>query len=119
LLLKIPAGSSSASVRVDFKMEKMTVIAVKNNRLLLAQYYDYSTPEDATYYLLSIFKQLSLSQDETAIIVSGLLDRNSGLFKMLFQFFRQIEWAGSAWDLSSAELPAHYFSVLNILSQCA
>ncbi len=119
LLFKTPAGNSTASLRVDFKMEQMTVVALRNNRLLLAQYYDYSSPEDATYYLLSIFKQLSLSQDETVIIVSGLLEKNSELFKMLFQFFRQIDWADSGWELSSAGLPPHYFSVLNILTQCA
>ena len=108
---------------VDFKTDSFSVVALAANSLLLAQIFYYSKAEDVLYWLLKTCEQHSLSQNETQIVLSGLIDRQSAVFKELYQYFLKIEFAGVENDiqLSGAfdDYPAHFFSSLYKLASCA
>ncbi|MFI5133891.1 MAG: DUF3822 family protein [Chitinophagales bacterium] len=121
LAVKNITGTDTAGgLWIDFRKDDFTLIAAKENKLLLAQTFLYSTPVDVIYYLLKICQQFSLSQQEVKLAVSGLIDKESALYKELYQYFLNTEFNDANWNISgNTEYPAHFFKSLNDLSQCA
>jgi len=114
----INAGGSDGSLLVDIRKDDFTVIAAKANKILMAQAYAYATPEDILFYLLKICQQFSLSQREVALQLSGLVDKQSALYKELFQYFINIAFREASWNVKG-DYPAHFFTSLNDLAKCA
>ena len=114
---QVIAATEEGNMYVDFRPDDFTVLLVKSSRLLLAQTYTYSTPEDVVYYLLKICSRLCLSQQELQLQVSGLIDSNSALYKELYQYFLHIGFRESGWQ--GNDYPAHFFTTLNDLARCA
>lgn len=118
--MKQMAGAADAGkLLVDFRTDDFTVMAVAGNKLLLAQTYLYSTPEDVLYYLLKICQQAGLEQQEAELSLSGLVDRQSVLYKELYQYFIHIGFREPSWSMGNTEHPAHFFTVFNDLARCA
>lgn len=117
--IKLMRGDAAGHILVDMRAEDFMVIAGANNKLLLAQTFQYSTPEDVLYYLLKICQQFGLSQQDVHLSLSGLIDKQSALFKELYQYFINIEFRQPGWVNSGNEYPAHFFTSLNDLARCA
>jgi hypothetical protein len=114
----IAAGNDNGTIQVDFRKDDFTVLVARQGNFLLARAFDYSTPEDVIYYLLKTCRQFSLSQQEVTLRLSGLVDKNSALYKELYQYFIHVEFRNASWHLNS-EYPAHFFTSFNDLARCA
>jgi hypothetical protein len=115
-------GNGYSSLLIDMRKDDFTLLAIANNKILLAQTFLYSTPEDVLYYLLKVCQQFDLSQKEVHISLSGLVDKQSALYRELHQYFLQIEFRDATWTIPASannENPAHFFTLLNDLSKCA
>jgi hypothetical protein len=114
--------SEGGNLVIDFKTDSFSVVAVKNNSLLLAQIFSYTTSEDVLYWLLKICRQFSLSQNEVKLVLSGLIDKQSAVFKGLYQYFTNIEFTTLENDIQLSgdfdEYPVHFFSSLYKLVSC-
>jgi hypothetical protein len=124
VILKNDLGNyDSGKLFVDFKTDSFSVVALANNSLLLAQIFYYAKAEDVLYWLLKTCQQYFLSQNETQIILSGLIDRQSAVFKELYQYFLKIEFASVENDIQLSgdfdDYPVHFFSFLYKLASCA
>jgi hypothetical protein len=115
---RMNADTLSGSIFVDFRTDDFTLIVAKQNKLMLAQSFQYTTPGDIIYYLLKTCHQFSLSQAEVNLQLSGLIDKQSALYKELFQYFITVEFRIASWNAGN-EYPAHFFTSLNDLAQCA
>lgn len=104
---------------VDFRTDDFTVVAASNNKLLLTQTFVYSTPEDVLYQLLKICEQFGLSQKTVQLSLAGMIDQQSALYKELYQYFLHVEFRNASWNIPGDEYPAHFFTSLNELAQCA
>ncbi|MGQ0737899.1 MAG: DUF3822 family protein [Bacteroidota bacterium] len=109
--------TTAGCLRVDFRKHDFTLLATRSHQLLLSQTFEYSTPEDVIYFLLKTCQQFVLSQNEVKLELSGLVDRQSALYKELYQYFIHIDFRDAAWR-SNKEHPAHFFTSLNDLSKC-
>jgi len=114
----INAANACGSLMIDFRTDDFSIIAVKGSKFLLAQSFEYTTPGDVLYYLLKICQQFSLSQQEVQLQLSGLIDKESSLYKELHQYFIHIEFREANWK-AGMENPAHFFTSLNDLAKCA
>ncbi len=112
------SSSINGTVMLDFRKEDFVAIVTGNNNILLTQTYEYTTPEDVLYYLIKICNQFSLSREKVNLQLSGLIDKNSSLYKELYQYFIHIDFRNAAWG-STPDHPAHFFTSLNDLAQCA
>ena len=112
------AGVEGGCLQVDFTTDDFSVLAVSQSRLLFSGIYEYSSPADVLYQLLRICRQFSLTQQDVQLQLSGLIDSNSALYKELFQYFIHISFREAVWK-STNEYPAHFFTSLNDLAQCA
>jgi hypothetical protein len=115
-------NAEGGSFTVDFKTDSFSVVAARNNSLLLAQVFPYTSAEDVLYWLLKICRQYSLSQNEVKVALSGLVDKQSSVFKELYQYFLNIQFASleNRVQLSEvfSEFPDHYFTSLSRLAAC-
>ena len=105
-------------ILAEFGHNSFSVLVSKGSKLLLAQTYSYSAPADVLYYLLKICQEFSLSQQEVQLRLSGFIDKDSALYKELYQYFIHIQFR-DADVTATAENPAHFFTSLNDLAQCA
>ncbi len=119
LTLKSIPATSSGCILVDFRPEEFTVMAAQGSRLLVAQTYEYSAPEDVLYRLLKICRTFSLVQEEVLIRISGLVDQQSALYRELYQYFINIQFREATWKDSANDYPAQFFTSLNDLAICA
>ena len=118
--LRQQAAFAQDQIYVHFESREFRVLAKKDQQLLLIQTYGYSTPLDVVYYLLAVCREFDLSQSLTALVVSGLVDVDSAMYKELHQYFSQIHFAGNdAIQLPGNEYPKHFFSSIHNLAACA
>lgn len=115
---KINSSGDGAYISVDFRKDDFTMLVAGNSRLLLARTLDYKTPDDVIYYLLKTCSQFSLAQRDVSLQLSGLIEKESSLYKELYQYFIHVEFREAAWKTAN-EFPSHYFTSFNDLAQCA
>ena len=109
------------SLAADFRTDDFSLVVTRGNKLLLTQTFPYSTPADFIYYLLDTCRQFSFSQDTVRVYLSGLIDKESALYKELHQYFLYVNFRVSEWKIPSGEdqrYPAHFFTSLNDLAKC-
>jgi hypothetical protein len=104
---------------VDLRRDDFTLVAARGNKLLLATSFHYSTPEDVLYYLLKVVQEFGFSQQEVNLSLSGLVDKQSALYKELYQYFIHVGFREAGWNIPDSEYPSHFFTSLNDLARCA
>lgn len=104
---------------VDFRENDFFVLAVKAQEIILNNVYEYSTPADVLFYVLKICTVFSLKQPEVDLQLSGLVEKDSALYKELYQYFINISFRDATWQAPANEYPAHFFTSLNDLVLCA
>jgi Protein of unknown function (DUF3822) len=91
--LKKSAHENQSSLLVDFRTDDFSVLVFKNVSLQLAQTFLYASPEDVLYYLLKICNQFDISQQEVKISLSGLIEKDSSVYRELYKYFSQLDFA--------------------------
>jgi Protein of unknown function (DUF3822) len=115
------AGQSGAQGKllVDVGIEQFRVLLLKNNRLQFFQSFPYSSPADVLYYLLSVCEAQLVAPTEVEVVLTGLLEKDSALFRELWQYFTHVECRESVFEAVDFPYPAHFFTTLNDLLLCA
>lgn len=94
----------------------------KNGRIQLVQYFDYNAPEDMAYHLVNICQQYQLNVDDVKLVLSGLMDTESQLYKCLHNYFLQIDTLKTTFGVTLGngveKQPEHFFSHLTALVLC-
>lgn len=105
---------------VIFYPQKILVRLIKNSNLELINNFEYRTAEDVSYILLNVCKQFEVTN--VALEVSGLIDKDSGLYKEIYKYFEPIEFATLSAERNYVEAinehPAHYFSHIFAFDTC-
>ncbi len=118
LVKNVAAEESKISI-VFYPQKIVLILATEGNLQLLNTYY-YKAPEDISYELLNICSQFKISN--IALEVSGLIERDSALFKELYKYFEEVNMAqppqGIAFSENMAIFPSHYFSHFFVQASC-
>ena len=115
----LTAIDEQAQLSVDFRSEDFTVLVSKDNELKLAQTFPYSSPSDVIYYLLNCCNAFELPGESTRVSISGLVDKESILYRELYQYFLGIAFRLPEWPRVKGEnYPSHFFTSLNDLARC-
>lgn len=114
--------SGEGVLKVIIASDRILVAVFKNNALQLIQTYQYDTPDDVSYYLLSLCRRFDLDNQQVTLKISGLLDEQSTLYQELLKYFLQVAWETIAASLRLDDAfkvyPAHYFSPLLNMALC-
>jgi len=118
--IKLPAGAADRLL-VDVHSDEFSIIAIKGNKLVIAQTYSYSSHSDILYYLLKICEQYNFSQRETELCIAGLIEKKSALYHELTQYFLNLAFREPTWEVPGMdydEYSSHFFTPLNDLARC-
>jgi hypothetical protein len=109
---------ATEQVLVDITPKDFRVLVKRSGTLLLGQVYNYTSPLDVVYYLLKIVAVFNLSKEELVVIVSGLVEENSSLYRELHQYFNNVQFAKPAPVTFDHVHPPHYFTTVLNLASC-
>jgi len=119
VLLKQPTDEND-KLFVIFYGQKLIVSIIKNGKYQLINSYSYNTPEDASYVLLNVCRQLEIKN--ISLEMNGLIEEDSSLYKEIYKYFTDIEFSklptGSNYSEEIKQYPAHYFSHIFSLDSC-
>lgn len=121
MALEMMPGDSTDHLLIDFTPTDFSFIVMKENKVLIAQTLAYTTPEDILYYLLKTCNQFSLSRGEVQLFISGMIEKESQLYRELYLYFLNVSFREQSWKINSPhadDYPAHYFTSLNDLARC-
>lgn len=111
--------NAPAQVAVDFTPKTFRVVVKREGQILLAQMYGYNTPLDVVYYLLKIFQEQQLPKEETQLVLSGLIEEASALYREMYSYFLNIHFAQpTGVPPVRTEHPAHFFASIYNLALC-
>jgi uncharacterized protein DUF3822 len=109
-------------IRLVFYADKFVLAAFRDGDLLILQSFIYQTPEDVSYYLLSVLDAHDVHPETAVLKISGLIDEDSILYTELLKYFKHLSWDSLPLTIDPAELlkpyPSHYFSPLVRMALC-
>ncbi|WP_165917316.1 DUF3822 family protein [Flaviaesturariibacter aridisoli] len=105
-------------LQVHFAPKQARVLARKDGFLQLAQVYRYDSPLDVVYYLLRIAAETGLPGADTPLVLTGLIDEESALYRELYQYFTTLHFGSAPGAPAEDGRPAHFFTSLHNLAQC-
>lgn len=115
-------SEKSKSVAINVFRDFFDIQVYRADKLLLFNSFEYSNKNDFVYYVLYIFKQLSLNPGTVRTDLSGLIDEKSLYYKDLKKYIANLSF--SVFDNrfyypdSFEYLPQHSFSNLLNLYKC-
>jgi hypothetical protein len=118
--IKIYNGfAAEDQISIHFTTHYFRVLVKKGTQIQMAPIYSYKTPLDVAYYLLKICSELELSQSDVHLILSGLVEEASSLYKELHNYFLNIHFAQvPAVSIVKNEYPQHFFTSTYNLAAC-
>ncbi len=118
-LFKNPV-EENARMSVIFYSQKVVVNLVKKGIHQLMNSFNYTTPQDISYILLNICHQFEIKNIH--LVISGLIEENSALYKEIYKYFDDIELSGFRDGYKYSEeitaFPSHYFSNIFDINSC-
>ena len=68
-------------------------IQLKNaGQLIFVNYFNYNAPEDVSYYLLSICKNFEADPEKINLVLAGLVEKESVLYRELYKYFVNVSF---------------------------
>ncbi|RZA00992.1 MAG: DUF3822 family protein [Sphingobacteriaceae bacterium] len=110
---------SATDLFLNINSNQVEYAYYKNNRLRFYNKFEFNSVEDLIYYTIFVSDELELSQQSTALIVSGNITEEYELYKRLSEYFAVV----MINDIRVLDLPANIPSSqilsLSALSLCA
>jgi hypothetical protein len=119
---QVQPSAGEQVIKMVMRADQFLIAVFNGEQIQLIQSYAYQTPDDVSYYLLSICNRFNISQEKVTLIVSGLLDEQSRLYQELLKYFLQVQWDRMPetikLDAAFEAFPTHYFSPLLKMALC-
>lgn len=113
---------STDQLHVNINPGTADLVLVKSGQLVLYNRYPVRSDEDLVYFILRVYDQFELSQEETPLIISGWPDLYSSANVALPGYIRSVRLMefdkGFLYSGKFAEVSQHSFSNLINLAQC-
>lgn len=121
-LIRYKTKGTKQRVIVHANHLSFDIIVLNSSGLQLYNNFLYKTPDEFAYFIMYIFDQLKLNPEETELILSGDIHKNSELYKKikLFVKFHQFEKMSDSYTYSYIfnDIPAGFFVNLINLNRC-
>lgn len=103
-----------------FYQNAVKVIVNQYGKLQFIQQFSFQNPQEAAYHLLNVCRCHELDVEEETILLAGMIDENSPLYKEISKFFN-VQFAlheNMKKSESLAAYPDHFFHHLISLAKC-
>jgi len=122
LLITHRNQQSDQTAFIYLRHDNFDLIVLKNDKLLFINNFRFNTPEDFIYFVLFSFDQLRLNPETVQVVLSGIIEKGSKTYDILFQYVRNIRFAERnptfEYSYILEDIPVHqHFIIYNAL-QC-
>ncbi len=111
------------TIYIDVQNRDFEILVLEGSKLKFHNGYSYRTAEDLIYYLLFACEQLELNPDQIPLLISGELEEESEVYKILYKYIRNIDFIkrnpNYQYSFILDELKEHYYYKLLNLHLCA
>lgn len=122
LLRKMNCPNNEDAFFCIFMPQTVQVIFFKKGALQMIKHIVFDTPRNAAYHLLNICEQYEVKASDIPLLVQGMIDTDSNLYRELFLYFDNINFLQPDTDSLLApalsSYPGHYFNHLFLLAAC-
>ncbi len=120
--LQINNNDLQDGIRCIVYQQWIKVFLYDNGIFKFVQYFFYKTPTDVAYHLLNTCNQHSVNAELTHIQISGMIDKDSSLYRELSKYFSNLTLISipqlSDIETSIVDSESHFYSHLIQLAQC-
>ncbi len=103
---------------VNVRKTHLDILILDGGRLIFFNTFNYKSKEDFIYFVIFVIEQLQLNPEEVELVLSGMLERNSGLYGTIYKYIRNVTFqpAIEKFDYSYVfnEIPTHHY--VNLLN---
>lgn len=89
-LLDFSRNVEEKQVFVHLQESHFEIVVAQNQKLLLYNSFEFSTPEDFLYYLLFTLEQLYLNPETVKVVLLGKVDEGDPNFTIAYKYIRNI-----------------------------
>jgi len=103
---------------VDLHKQHFEIVAIANNKLVLYNYFKYTTKEDFIYYILFTAEQLNFNPEKFELVLSGTIIKDDDFYKIAYDYVRNISLLEnrSKYNFSdkfTSEIKREFYTLLN------
>ena len=80
---------------INVSQSLLDIVVLKDSEILFYNNFEHQTKEDFIYYILFTIEQLELSTEKTNILITGDINEQSELYKILYTYVRNIGFLNS------------------------
>ena len=91
-LLKDAEATTASALFINTEVDHFEIIVIDNGQLILYNTFEYKTKEDFIYYILFTFEQLQLDPETQQVILSGHIEKEDSLYKMIYRYVRHVDF---------------------------
>lgn len=84
--------SEEETIYLNVNQQHFELLAIKNNKLLLYNSFEYATKEDVIYYLLFTMEQLHFNPETVQLKLMGLIEKEDSLYSIIYTYVRFVEF---------------------------
>ena len=89
-LLDLSKNDEERKMYVHIHESHFEIIVVQNQKLILFNSFDYSTPEDLLYYILFTAEQLQLNPEKFSLELLGKISEWDSLYSIIYTYVRHV-----------------------------
>ena len=105
-----------SSITVHILPFSFQVIAIKNQKLVLYNSFDYQSSEDFIYYLLFVLDQLEINNETASINLTGEIKKDALIYSMLYKYIQNLSFGERPENLKFSyifeEIAPHFHHAL-------
>ena len=76
------------TVFVNVRDDSFDMVYFKDSKLVFYNLFRFRTKEDFIYFLLASVEQLGLNPETAEVVLSGMIEKDSGIFDMISRYIR-------------------------------
>ncbi|MEZ4802702.1 MAG: DUF3822 family protein [Gelidibacter sp.] len=90
LLQKIK--NNEAEIYINVNAQHFELVAIKDKKLIIYNYFDYTSREDVIYFLLFTMEQLQLNPEHIQLKLMGHIEKDDELYSIIYKYVRFVEF---------------------------
>ncbi|SDB41482.1 Protein of unknown function [Flavobacteriaceae bacterium MAR_2010_188] len=102
-LFKLYFEPSKPKIFINAEQGSFEMVVFDQQKLVFYNMFEFSTPEDLSYYILFTMEQLNLSVEKTILRFIGGVDRNDANFEIIYKYVRDVDILESDLNLKFAD----------------
>jgi len=120
-LLKLTEKIEGTILLLDFTVGAFNALFMRDQQVVLQQYYETENTDEFNYYLILMINQLQINVKTTAVQIMGIIHEGDAKYTCLNKYFASIHFLAIESELNLdvlEDMPAHYYTTLLALDQC-